>query len=465
MAEPPLLTLQDIRLTFGGTPLLEGADLLVGQRDRICLIGRNGSGKSTLLRIAAGAVAADGGARFLQPSATLRYLPQEPDPAGFPTARAFALAGLGPGDDPHRADALLASLGLTGEEDPARLSGGELRRAAIVQALAAEPDILLLDEPTNHLDLPAIEWLEERLRAHRGALVFVSHDRRFLEALSSATVWIDRGRTRRLDKGFAAFEAWRDAVLEEEELAGHKLDRKIAREADWLRYGVSARRKRNMRRLGALHTLRAERRQMLSRGPVGEAALSTEAGPRSGKLVIEASGITKSYGGRAVVRDVSIRIARGDRLGVIGPNGSGKTTLVNLLTGRLAPDAGTVRLGANVEMVTLDQTRESLDPDVSLADTLTEGRGDSVQVGSSQRHVIGYMRDFLFVPEQAGTPVGRLSGGERARLMLARALARRSNLMVLDEPTNDLDLETLDLLQDFLADYDGTLILISHDRD
>jgi ATP-binding cassette subfamily F protein uup len=462
---PPLLLLQDIALTFGGTPLLTSAELSVSPRERVCVVGRNGSGKSTLLKIAAGQVKADSGSAFLQPGTTVRYLPQEPDLAGFATTLDFVVAGLNEGDDPHRARAALEALGLTGNEAPERLSGGESRRAALARVLAPEPDILLLDEPTNHLDIAAIEALEAALRETRSAIVLISHDRRFLENLSQATVWLDRGETRRLEKGFGAFEAWRDEVLEEEELARHKLDRKIVNEEHWLRYGVSARRKRNQKRLGDLHALRAERKAARANRAQGNVTLAVQDARLSGKLVVEADGIAKSYGARPIVRDFSTRIERGDRVGVIGENGAGKTTLINMLTGALPPDAGTVKLGVNLELATLDQRRESLSPDATVADVLTDGRGDTVIVGGEARHVIGYMKDFLFRPEQARSPVKALSGGERGRLMLARALARPSNVLVLDEPTNDLDLETLDLLQEMLAAYPGTLILVSHDRD
>lgn len=458
----PLLTLRDVTLTFGGAPLLEGAELMVHEGERICLVGRNGSGKSTLLKVAADILQADGGERVVQGGVTIRYLPQEPDLSGFATTLAYVEAGLGPGDDGHRARLLLEDLGLTGDEDPKTLSGGEIRRAALARVLAPEPDVLLLDEPTNHLDLPAIEWLEAELKTMRSALVLISHDRRFLENLSRATVWLDRGRTRRMDRGFHDFEAWRDDLLEQEEAARHKLDRKIAMELDWLRYGVTARRKRNQRRLADLGALRERRKT--ERRVQGEVKMALAEAEQSGKLVIEAKGIAKSYD-RPIVADFSMRIARGDRIGVVGANGAGKSTLLGLLTGRLAPDAGSVRIGANVEMVTLDQKREALDPTASLRETLTGGRGDHVSVGGEMRHVIGYMKDFLFSPDQANTPVSVLSGGERGRLMLARALARTANLMVLDEPTNDLDLETLDLLEEMLGDHPGTVIVVSHDRD
>ncbi|WP_431303508.1 ABC-F family ATP-binding cassette domain-containing protein [Sediminicoccus sp. BL-A-41-H5] len=463
MAAPPLLLLDGIRFTLGNAPLLTGAGLSVSPGERLALVGRNGSGKSTLLRIAAGELEPEGGTRFLQPGATLRYLPQEPDLSGHATVEDYVMSGLGPADDPHRARALLEGLGLTGQEGTARLSGGEARRAALARALAPQPDILLLDEPTNHLDLPAIEWLEAELASLRGALVLISHDRRFLSRLSRATLWLDRGMTRRVDRGFGEFEAWREEQLELEEQAAHKLGRQIAREEHWLRHGVSARRKRNMRRVGELHALRQARRDRIK--PTGTVQMQAAEASASGQLVITAEGVNKSWGERHVVRDFATRIIKGDRIGIVGANGAGKTTLLNILTGALKPDAGTVKLGSNIAMATLDQLRAALDPNRTLADTLTEGRGDQVWVGGKPRHVIGYMQDFLFIPDQARTPVGKLSGGERGRLLLARALAAPSNLLVLDEPTNDLDLETLDLLEEMLADYAGTVLLVSHDRD
>ncbi|VAW18073.1 Bis-ABC ATPase Uup [hydrothermal vent metagenome] len=459
---PPLLTLQDIHLTFGSTPLLEGIDLTVNEGERLCLVGRNGSGKSTILKVAAGLIQADDGTRFLKPGTTVRYLPQEPDLQGHDTVRAYVQAGLAPGDDPHRALTLLAALGLAGDQAPAHLSGGEARRAALARAMAPRPDILMLDEPTNHLDIVAIEWLEAELAASRFALVLISHDRRFLENLTDATVWIDRGVARRLGSGFGKFEAWRDKVLAEEETERHKLDRKIVAEEHWVRYGVTARRKRNMGRMRALADLRDKRRNAVK--ATGVAKLAATQSAASGKLVIEADGLAKSYDGRPVVAGFSTKIRRGDRVGIIGPNGAGKTTLIKLLTGTLQPDGGRVRLGTKLDMVTLDQSRDSLDATTTLSDALTGG-GTMVKIGDSARHVIGYMKDFLFLPEQARTPISRLSGGERGRLMLARALASPSNLLVLDEPTNDLDLETLDLLQELLADYSGTVLLVSHDRD
>jgi ABC transport system ATP-binding/permease protein len=460
---PPLIQLKDIRLTFGGTPLLTGVELNVSANERVCLIGRNGSGKSTLLKIAAGLVEPDAGTRFVQPGATIRYLPQEPDFGEHKTTLAYVEAGLGPGDDRYQARYLLEQLALTGEEDTAHISGGEARRAALARVLAPSPDILLLDEPTNHLDLPTIEWLEAELEARRSALVLISHDRRLLTDLTQATAWLDRGEIRQIDRGFAAFEAWRDEVLAEEERDQHKLDRKIVNEEHWLRYGVSGRRKRNVKRLGNLHALRQQRRTY--KGTAGGANLVAAEAEKSGRLVIEAKNIGKCWGDRRIVDGFSIRVQRGDRVGVVGPNGAGKTTLVNLLTGAIAPDSGLIRLGANIEMATLDQHRESLDPKSTLAEALTGGRGDHVMIGDKPKHVIGYMKDFLFAQEQRGTPLEALSGGERGRLMLARALAKPSNLLVLDEPTNDLDLETLDVLEEMLGEYEGTVILISHDRD
>jgi ATP-binding cassette subfamily F protein uup len=460
---PPLIQLKDIALTFGGTPLLSGVELSVSAGERVALIGRNGSGKSTLLKIAAGLVEPDRGSRFVQPAATIRYLPQEPDFSGFATTLAYVEAGLGPGDDRYPARYILEQLGLRGDEAPAQVSGGEARRIALAHVLAPLPDILLLDEPTNHLDLTTIEWLESELGSRRSALVLISHDRRFLSNLSRSTAWLDRGQIRQIDRGFGAFEAWRDEVLAEEERDQHKLDRKIVNEEHWLRYGVSGRRKRNVKRLGNLHALRQQRRD--HRGATGSANLAAAEADKSGKLVIEARNVSRRYGDRRIVEDFSIRIQRGDRLGIVGPNGVGKTTLVNMLTGAQPPDTGSIRFGANIEMATLDQHRESLDPKSTLAEALTGGRGDHVMVGGQPKHVVSYMKDFLFAQEQLRTPLEVLSGGERGRLMLARALAKPSNLLVLDEPTNDLDLETLDVLEEMLGDYQGTVILISHDRD
>ena len=460
---PPILKLDDIFLSFGGTPLLAGAHLQVEPGDRICLVGRNGSGKSTLMKIAAGLAEAQSGEIFRHPSATIRYLEQAPDFGAHKTVEAYAMSGLGPSDDPYRVTYLLEHLGLKGDDDPANLSGGEARRAALARVMAPEPDILLLDEPTNHLDLNTIEWLEGELTRSRSAIVLISHDRRFLEKVSNATVWLDRGMARRLDRGFAHFEEWRDQVLEQEELEQHKLGKAIEREEHWLRYGVTARRKRNMRRLGELQTMRKDYRG--HKGPQGTVQASVADARESGKLVIEAEKITKTYGERTIVAPFSIRVHRGDRIGLIGPNGAGKTTLLKMLTGQIEPDTGTVKLGTNLDIATLDQRREDLNLNDTLAHYLTDGRGENLLVNGEQRHVTGYMKDFLFQPEQARTPIQQLSGGERARLMLARILARPTNLLILDEPTNDLDIETLDLLQELVAGFNGTVILVSHDRD
>ena len=458
-----LLNLQNIRLTFGGKPVLDGTELMLADDERMCLVGRNGSGKSTLLKIAAGLIQPDDGEVWLQPGTTVRYLPQEPDFSGFSTVLDYVEAGLGPTDNPYRCRHYLNELGLSGEENPANLSGGEMRRVALARTFAPAPDILLLDEPTNHLDLPAIEWLENELKALRSAFILISHDRRFLENLSNRTVWLDRGSAKRMDRGFSQFEEWRDQVLEEEQIERHKLAQRIATEEHWMRYGVTARRKRNVRRVGLLSTLRLERREHM--GSLGGVKLTASTGDASGRLVAEAKKISKSFGERPMVSNLDLLVLRGDRLGIVGPNGAGKTTLIKLLTGALQPDSGSIRLGTNLQMVALDQSRQSLDPDALLADVITDRRGQSVTINGETKHVVGYMKDFLFKPEQARTPVSVLSGGERARLILARELAKPSNFLILDEPTNDLDLETLDLLQEMLGEYPGTILLVSHDRD
>jgi ATP-binding cassette subfamily F protein uup len=460
---PPLLLLKDIDLTIGTTHLLDGAELSLEPGERLALVGRNGSGKSTLLKIAAGLVDADGGTRFAQPGAAIRYLAQEPSLEGFATTHDYVQAGLAEGDDPDRAYYLLGHLGLTGMENPRHLSGGEARRAALARVLAPKPDILLLDEPTNHLDLPSIEWLECELKAMRAALVLISHDRRFLENLSQAVVWLDRGQSRRLDQGFAGFENWRDAVLEQEETERHKRDRKIAQELDWLAHGRSARRKRNQGRLGRLNQLRQGRREELKQ--LGTVKMEAAEAETSSTKVIDAKGISKSFGDRKIVGNFSLCIHRGDRIGIVGPNGIGKTTLLKMLTGELSPDTGNVKLGSALSMMKLDQNRAALNPEDTLANALTGGGGDTVWVAGKPRNVISYMQDFLFTGQQARTPVKVLSGGERARLLLAKLFAAPSNFLVLDEPTNDLDLETLDLLEETLGEYPGTVLVVSHDRD
>jgi len=457
---PPLLALRDIRVAFADQVLIDGAGFALAPGDRLCLVGRNGAGKSTLLRIAGGLVEPDGGERFLQPGTRVSYLPQSPDFGDAKTVLDYVTAA---GAEPHQAEAVLDELGLDPKSSTSNLSGGEARKAAIARVLADEPDILLLDEPTNHLDLPSIEWLEERLSQFRGAFVLISHDRAFLRRLTAGCLWVDRGTVRRLDKGFGQFEEWTEQILAEEEVVQHKLDRLILAETQWSREGISARRKRNQGRLRRLHDLRAQRARAIAQ--TGRAAIAAETGTASGTLVIEAQNISKTYGDRVIISNFSTRIMRGDKVGLIGPNGAGKSTLLKMLMGLLPPDTGSVRLGTNLTPVILDQTRASLDPEATLWETLCEGGGDQVMVRGQPRHVASYLRDFLFRESQARQPIKALSGGEQGRLILARELAKLSNLLVLDEPTNDLDMETLDLLQEMLTDYDGTVLLVSHDRD
>jgi len=460
---PPILTLKNIHLSFGTTPLIEGAEFTVSPGARMCLVGRNGSGKSTLLKIAAGLIQPDEGERFLKPGTTVRYMHQEPDLSAYSNLAEYIAGGLEGADDGYRIHYLMDALGLDGSANPKNISGGESRRAALARALAPEPDLLMLDEPTNHLDLPIIEWLEGELSSYKGALILISHDRRFLSKLTRETIWVDRGETRQINKGFGSFEDWRDNFLEQEQLDRHKLSRKIEREQHWVVHGVSGRRKRNVRRLKELGGLRDTKRN--EKQSVGKANISVTEGQTSGKLVAKLEHVSKAFGERIIIDDFSTRIARGDRIGIIGPNGSGKTTLLKLIMGQLDADDGDIKLGTNLQSLVLDQKREGLDPQTTLKDALTGGGGDSVMVGDIQKHVIGYMKDFLFLPEQQRTPIHRLSGGERARLELARGLRLPSNLLILDEPTNDLDLETLDLLQELIADYKGTVLLVSHDRD
>ena len=469
MARAPLLQLSGIALTFGGNPLFEGLSLAVQAGDRIALVGRNGSGKSTLLKVMAGLVEADRGERVVPAGVTVGYMEQDPDFAGFATLGDWAAAGLAPGEE-YRVELAAEGLGFRAEASCATASGGERRRAALARLLAREPELMLLDEPTNHLDIAAIRWLEARLSETRAGFVLISHDRAFLRALSRATLWIDRGEVRRLEKGFEAFEDWRETTWAEEDEARHKLERKIKAEARWAVEGISARRKRNMGRVRALQALRAERAAMIRRQ--GTAAMALEAGQTSGKLVIEAKGLAKTLGGKQIVSGFDFRVMRGDRVAFVGPNGVGKTTLLKLLTGELAPDAGTVSLGTALDIAVFDQARTAIDGDVTLWEALTgdteigvSGRADQVLVRGEPRHVVAYLKDFLFDEAQARAPVRSLSGGERARLLLARIMVRPSNLLVLDEPTNDLDVETLDLLQDLLGDYPGTVLLVSHDRD
>ena len=469
MARAPLLQLSDIALTFGGEPVFADLSAVVQPGDRVALVGRNGSGKSTLMKVMAGLVEPDRGERVLGPGTTVGYMEQDPDLGGFATLGDYATAGLEPGEE-WRVEAAAEGLKLALAMDPARASGGERRRAALARLLAEAPGLMLLDEPTNHLDIDAIAWLEAELAQTRAGFVLISHDRAFLRALARATLWIDRGAVRRQERGFDAFEGWRDEVWEQEDAARHKLDRRIAAEARWAVEGISARRKRNQGRVRALGEMRAERSAQRRRE--GTAALELDAGPKSGRRVVEMRGVAKGYGGAPIVRDFDLRVTRGERIALVGPNGAGKTTLVKLMTGEVEPDAGTVALGANLEVAVYDQARAALDGDATLWDSLTldpllgvSGASDQVMVRGSPRHVAGYLKDFLFDERRLRAPVRSLSGGEKARLLLARIMAMPSNLLVLDEPTNDLDVETLDLLQEVLDGYDGTVLLVSHDRD
>jgi len=461
--------MSDISLTFGGDPVFDQLGLVVQPGDRVALVGRNGSGKSTLMKVMAGLVEPDRGEIVVPAGISVGYMDQDPDMSGFSTLGEFASAGLEPGE--------MYKVERAGEGlkfDPARpvdtASGGERRRAALARLMAEAPDLMLLDEPTNHLDIEAIAWLEEGLKATRAGFVLISHDRAFLRELSRATLWIDRGMVRRQEKGFDDFETWRDKIWDEEDTARHKMDRKIKFEARWAVEGISARRKRNMGRVRALKDLRAERASMIRRQ--GAAGMELSAGPKSGKKVIDAKGVAKSFGDKPIVQNFSLTIQRGDRVAFVGPNGVGKTTVIKMLMGEEAVDAGTVVLGTNLLPAVFDQARAQLDPDMTLWDSLTgdpdmrvSGKADQVMVRGQPRHVVGYLKEFLFDDRQARAPVRSLSGGEKARLLLAKLMAKESNLLVMDEPTNDLDVETLDLLQELLGDYDGTVLLVSHDRD
>ena len=469
MARAPLLQLNSISLTFGGDPIFSDLDLVVQTGDRLALVGRNGSGKSTLMKIMAGLVEPDQGIRILPSGVSVGYMEQDPDMQGFATLGDYACSGLDP-SELYRVER--AGEGL--KFDPARpvstASGGERRRAALAKLMAEAPELMLLDEPTNHLDIQAIAWLEEELKSTRTGYVIISHDRAFLNALTRATLWVDRGQVRRQEIGFQGFEAWRDKVWEEEDIARHKLDRKIKSEARWAVEGISARRKRNQGRVRALQDLRQERAGQIKRQ--GAAAMELSSAPKSGRKVIDAKGISKGFGDKTIVSNFSINIQRGDRVAFVGPNGVGKTTLLKILMGELAPDEGTVALGTNLIPAIFDQSRAQLDPDMTLWDSLTgdpdmrvSGKADQIMVRGTPKHVVGYLKEFLFDDAQARAPVRSLSGGEKARLLLAKIMARESNILVLDEPTNDLDVETLDLLQELLDDFDGTVLLVSHDRD
>jgi len=457
----PILAYEDLGLVQGDGWLFRSLDLFIGERDRLALIGRNGAGKTTLLKCLAGLIDPDEGRRTIQPGTKVVLLEQDPPVAQFATLREFALSGA---DAPpaHAVDAIATQIGVDLDRPSATASGGERRRAAIARALAQEPQVLLLDEPTNHLDLGAIEWLEDWLGRYAGAFIVISHDRTFLKRLTRSSLWLDRGQLRRAEIGFGGFEAWTERVYDEEARVAEKLDAKLKLELHWLQRGVTARRRRNQGRLAKLHQMRAARAAML--GPQGAAKLGLESDEVKTKTVIDAEHVTKRFGERAIIRDFTLRIQRGDRIGIVGANGAGKTTLLRLLTGEIEPDEGKITRAKTLSGVVIDQQRKLLDPQKSVRDVLAEG-GDWIDVRGHKKHVQGYLKEFLFAPELVDAKIGTLSGGERSRLLLAREFARRSNLLVLDEPTNDLDLETLDLLQEVIADYEGTVLVVSHDRD
>jgi ATP-binding cassette subfamily F protein uup len=461
--DPPVITLRDIVVGFGGAPLFAGTELQLTPGMRACLVGRNGSGKTTIMKIIAGLFEPDGGERYVEPGLTIGYLPQDVPLPDAGTVADFVTTAK-EGDAPrHEVDEVLSRVELDGERAVTSLSGGESRRAALARALLGDPDVLLLDEPTNHLDLPTIQWLEQTLMDRHKTLLMVSHDRAFLKTVTTDTFWLHRGELRLNPRGYGDFDRWSDQVIEAEAKAARRLDQKLKAEQHWLIHGITARRRRNQGRLRKLETMREQRRALLT--GQGLAKVEADAGPLSGRLVVEAKSLAKAFGERSIVEDFSTRILRGDRIGVIGPNGAGKTTLLNLLIGTLAPDSGRLRLGSNLTIAVFDQTRASLVPTDTLWQTLVPGGGDSLNVRGRQRHVVAYLRDFLFDDKQAKAPVATLSGGERNRLLLAKILAQPSNLLVLDEPTNDLDADTLDVLQEMLDDYDGTVLLVSHDRE
>jgi ATP-binding cassette subfamily F protein uup len=457
----PILSYEDLGLIQGEGWLFRGLDLYIGERDRLALIGRNGAGKTTLLKCLAALIDTDEGKRTIVPGTNIVLLEQDPAMDGFVTLQEWVLHGPD-APEPHEADAIAHQLGIDLSRPTSTASGGERRRAAIARALAQAPDVLLLDEPTNHLDLGAIEWLEEWLKRFKGAFIVISHDRTFLTRLTRSCIWLDRGNLRRAEIGFGGFEAWTEQVYDEEARAAEKLDAKLKLELHWLQRGVTARRRRNQGRLTKLHEMRAQRAAML--GAAGTAKLALAKDDVKSKTVIDADQVSKSFGDRVIIRDFTLRVQRGDRIGLVGPNGAGKTTLLKLLTGELAPDSGTVRLAKTLSGIVIDQQRKLMDPAKRVKDVLANG-GDWIEVRGHKKHIKGYLKEFLFDPALADAPIGSLSGGERSRLLLAREFAREANLLVLDEPTNDLDLETLDLLQEVIADYEGTVLIVSHDRD
>src|SRR5947209_7091015 len=457
----PILSYEGLGLIQGEGWLFRGLDLYIGERDRLALIGRNGAGKTTLLKRAAGLIDPDEGKRTIVPGTNVVLLEQDPAMDGFAALRDWVLHG---SDAPevHEAAAIADQLGIDLSRPTETASGGERRRAAITRALAQQPDVLLLDEPTNHLDLGAIEWLEEWLKRFTGAFIVISHDRTFLTRLTNSCIWLDRGDLRRAEIGFGGFDAWTERVYDEEARAAEKLDAKLKIELHWLQRGVTARRRRNQGRLAKLNEMRAQRAAML--GSVGTAKLGLAKDDAKSKVVIDASEVSKSFGDRAIIRDFSLRVQRGDRIGIVGANGAGKTTLLKLLTGELQPDSGKVTRARMLSGIVIDQQRKLMDPAKRVKDVLANG-GDWIEVRGAKKHIKGYLKEFLFDPALTDAPIGSLSGGERSRLLLAREFAREANLLVLDEPTNDLDLETLDLLQEVIADYDGTVLIVSHDRD
>lgn len=465
---PPLLSLQDITMTFGGRPLFSGLNVHVNPFDRLCLVGRNGCGKSTLLKVAAGILEPDGGRRLMGPRCHLSYLAQDPVMNPDQKTLDYVAEGLEPDDHDgliplYQAADLLDTVGVSDKRTLGTLSGGERRRISIARAFVSNPSMILMDEPTNHLDLPMIEWLESFLKGYRGAFVLISHDRRFLGDLTNGTLWLDRGILRQSPKGYSAFQEWADEIDRQETVNLQKMDRRLYEETQWLHKGVTARRKRNQGRLRRLVDMRTEKSDLIRKSQMEKMILTPDR--VSSRLIIEADNISKSFENRTLIGSFSTRILRGDRIGIIGPNGAGKSTLLKILTGELKSDTGRIRLGKTLDLVYMDQNRETLDNDKTLWQTLCETGGDHVTVQGESRHVVGYLKDFLFDQKQITAMVSTLSGGERNRLLLAKAFTKPSNVLVLDEPTNDLDMETLDLLEDMLANYDGTLLLVSHDRD